>query len=97
MKGGTLTGTQHLTCVPINVCTGGSFIFGAVHVLVEEKNLKEGMIKRWKAQRNGEKVFQWGTSLKVRWLRLHAPNAWVLLLVRELDPIRCNNAFSCCN
>ena len=95
MKGGTLMGTQHLTCVPINVCTGGSFIF--VHILVEENNWKEGMIKRWKVQRNGEKVFQWGTSLMVQWLRLYAPNAWVLFLIRELDPIRCNNAFSGCN
>ena len=58
MKGGTLTGTQHLTYIPLKLCTGGSPIFGAGHVLVEEKNLKEGMIKGLKVQRNGGKVFQ---------------------------------------
>ena len=31
-----------------------------------------------------------GTSLVVQWLRLHAPNARVQSLVRELDPVRRN-------
>ena len=57
VKAGTLMGTPCLTCVPINACTGGSSFFGAVRVLVEEKNLKEGVIKRLKVQRNGGKAF----------------------------------------
>lgn len=83
MKGGTSWAPAFGLHAPINVCTGGSFIF--VLVLVEENNWKEGMIKRWKVQRNGEKVFQWGL-LMVQWLRLYAPNAWVLSLDQGTRP-----------
>ena len=45
------------------------------------------------------KSTQYGTSLVVQWLRLHAPKAgaWVPFLVGALDPTCCNEAPACHN